>query len=389
MKTRKLMALLLCTVFVLSLCGATAPAARSANPKVKIQSGPSLSIPRVYHTVTRLKNGKVLIVGGSTAPDVHVSSVEIFNPFGRKYIPAAPLHTARHGHSATLLRDGRVLVIGGYTLPQQWLGDAEIYNPSTDQWIQTQPLYSHGTAHTATLMKDGRVLVVGGCIGSGVCTERVEIFDPKTNTWTDAPPLQSDRGGHIAQLLHNGRVLVAGGSGSRGQVPADGDAVLYDPRTNNWIPAGPMVHSRTFAESVILPHGRVLIAGGHLLESPNMMISNSSEIYDPRTNTWTEVSSLSEARYGFVMTAFPNGQVLAIGGARDWDCCWTETSFVHEVESFDIRTNAWTVVADLPQPGAHLDGVLISNWQLWITGGQTQADHLDNTWFIFAKKYKR
>jgi N-acetylneuraminic acid mutarotase len=311
--------------------------------------------------------------------------VEIFNPVKNKYKSVAPLHTARHGHSATLLRDGRVLVIGGYTLPQQWLGDAEIYDPSSDTWTQTYPLYKHGVTHTATVMKDGRVLVVGGCIGDGVCTERAEIFNPKTDSWIDVPPLQSDRASHIAQLLDNGHVLVAGGTGASGQIPTDGASVLYNPRTNTWTSAGPMVNPRLAAKAVLLPNGCVLVAGGNLLDYPNFSVTNTSEIYNPATNTWTAAASLSQARSGFLMNIFPTGQTLVVGGARDSDCCWSATSFVQEVESYNYRKNTWTVVANLPQPGAFMASTFLPNWQLWVTGGQNEMEHLDDTWLISTK----
>jgi hypothetical protein len=237
---------------------------------VNVTPGTALLFPRMWHTATRLSDGRILVVGGSWATDQYLAEVEIFDPATGQTRRVAPLHTARHAHSATLLPDGRVLVVGGYSRPTQWLDDAEVYDPVADTWTVVPPRYSHGVGHTATLMNDGRVLVVGGAIGGGVTTKRVEIFDPQTNAWTAALPLESDRYAHTANLLNDGRVLVVGGDTGVEDVPVVSDALLYNPQTNTWTVTEPMVKMRLMAQSVLLPDGRVLVTGGFPQESPSL-----------------------------------------------------------------------------------------------------------------------
>ena len=353
-----------------------------------IQSGFALQIPRSRHTGTLLPNGNVLFIGGSLEPDDFVADEELFNPLTGSSTWIAPLHTPRHGHTTTLLQDGRILVVGGYSLPQQWLGDAEVYDPISDTWTVIPPLYPHGTEHTATLMKDGRILVVGGCIGSGICTNRVEIFDPKTDSWKEATPLKSDRASHTAQLLINGRVLIAGGTGAIGGVPLDGTALTYNPKDNSWTTTSDMNNPRLFAKSVQLSDGKILVTGGILASDPsNQTITNTSEIYDPAKNRWIPAASLSQARYAFVLVALPNGKVLAIGGTRNWECCWMEDSFISDIESYDPVTDQWSITGKMPQPRAYATGILLSNGMVWIAGGQSNQSGLTfspDTWLIDA-----
>ena len=68
--------------------------------------------------------------------------------------------TARAQHTATLLRDGRVLVLGGSN--GTTLSAAEIYDPTTDTWTKARPLATPRREHAAALLPDGRVLVTGG-----------------------------------------------------------------------------------------------------------------------------------------------------------------------------------------------------------------------------------
>lgn len=356
---------------------------------VNVIQGITLQLSRVQATATRLSSGRILLVGGSKAPDEFLAEVDVIDPVTSIITRSTPLHTARHGHTATLLSDGRVLVIGGYNLPRQWLDDAEVYDPANDTWTVVPMQYSHGVGHTATLMKDGRVLVVGGAVRSGPGTERVEIFDPRTNSWSEVMPLQSDRASHTAQLLDDGRVLVAGGGGGSG-IPVGGDALLYDPQTNSWTATGPMVNPRIFGQSVRLSDGRVLVAGGINLEDSlksglNRKMSTSAEIYNPASNTWTATADLSQARYAHNLVLLLDGRVLASGGARDWDTSFTDNSFVREIEIYDPAVNLWSTAGELPQPSANAAGVLLPDGRVWVIGGQagqSGAMYLSNTWLI-------
>jgi N-acetylneuraminic acid mutarotase len=336
----------------------------------------------MWHTATRLADGRVLLVGGSQAVDDFLADVDIFDPTTGQTSRAASLHRARHAHSATLLPDGRVLVIGGYSLPWQWLDDAEVYDPAANSWTVVASRYSHGANHTATVMKDGRVLVVGGNTGSGRFTERTEVFDPQTNTWTEARPMPGERATHIAQLLEDGRVLVAGGQTNEYGIV--GDALLYNPLMDTWTVTGPMVKPRLWAQSVRLQDGRVLVAGGMTLaEMPENKLTASVEIFNPGSNTWMDAPALSQPRYSHFLTLLPDGQVLALAGVRDWDCCWTSSSFVREIERYDPVMNEWRTIAELPQPRAQAAATLLLDGRVWLTGGRwSYTTHGADSWFI-------
>ena len=81
----------------------------------------------------------------------------------------------------------------------------------------------------------------------------------------------------------------------------------------------------------------------------------------------------------------PNGQVLAAGGSRDWDCCLLQSSFVREIESYNPLSNHWQITGQMPKPSGSAAASLLQEGHLWIAGGQTDNDrelHLTNTWLI-------
>jgi DNA-binding CsgD family transcriptional regulator/N-acetylneuraminic acid mutarotase len=352
--------------------------------KVKVRQGFYLPTTLAGHTLTRLLDGRVLIVGGNRNSDEFLASAEIFDPYVNLILAAHPLHTQRSGHSATLLLDGRVLVVGGYNLTRQWLADAEVYNPATDSWTVIPPNHSHGVSHTATLLGDGRVLVVGGCIGSSLCTNSVEIFDPQVDSWNDAMSLQTDRASHVAQLLADGRVLVAGGDSADRSKLLDGDATIYDPQKDTWSATEPMITPRSQAKSVLLSDGSVLVTGGIMLGDPqNQEILAGTEIYDPISNTWKSAANLTEARYDFVISTLSKGRVVVAGGARDYDSYWEADSFVQDIELYDPRKDRWQVVGQLEHPTAAAAAALLSDGRLWVTGGQSgHTKFRSDTWLI-------
>ncbi|MFN8110462.1 MAG: hypothetical protein U0Y82_11555 [Thermoleophilia bacterium] len=71
----------------------------------------------------------------------------------------------------TKLRDGTVLAVGGTTQGGGPTASAGIYE-SSDRWSPTNPMISTRDGHTATLLADGRVLVAGGRTTTGSATPR-------------------------------------------------------------------------------------------------------------------------------------------------------------------------------------------------------------------------
>ncbi len=189
----------------------------------------SLSDSRYDHTATLLPNGKVLVAGGGYFDSYGIThfrkSAELFTPTpaSGSWASATDLNTARMNHTATLLRNGQVLVVGGSN-DTGYLVSTEIYDPDHNTWTPVGDLKTGRELHTATLLSNGKVLVAGGSGDSGFLPS-AEIYDPVAQTWTDTGSLTTARDWHTAILLPNGKVLVAGGLGESGDLAS---AELYN-----------------------------------------------------------------------------------------------------------------------------------------------------------------
>jgi hypothetical protein len=93
--------------------------------------------------------------------------------------------------------------------------------------------------HTATLLSDGRVLNVGGFESDPLYTYRAvaEVYDPTTGKFSAVASLEVPTANHIAVLLPDGRVLVAGGRGPTSGAMATGE--LHDPAATPAAPPRP------------------------------------------------------------------------------------------------------------------------------------------------------
>ena len=171
---------------------------------------------RELHTATLLQDGKVLITGGCKNQETNeiicnkfLASAEIYDPSTDKFSVTGSMKSPRMNHTATLLRDGRVLVAGGSEGAAP-LNTAEVYDPATGKFSEVGNLNITREQHTASALPDGTVLIAGG--SSDHYLNSAEIFDPKTGLFTLVSSQMSvPRFRHSATALDSGGILVAGG----------------------------------------------------------------------------------------------------------------------------------------------------------------------------------
>ena len=71
-----------------------------------------------------------------------------------------------------------------------------------------------------------------------------------------------------------------------------------------------MANAREAHTATLLPSGKVLVTGG--LNGYTALAS--VELYDPVTNSWSTMASMSVPRENHTATLLPNGDVVVIGG---------------------------------------------------------------------------
>jgi hypothetical protein len=227
-------------------------------------------------------------------------------------------------------------------------------------WAITDNLNVAREGHTATLLPNGTVLVHGGLDRNRrpEALRSSELFHPTTETWTPTGSAFYERSGHTATLLPNGRVLVAGG----GVINSE----LYDPTTGEWYATGSLQAARFPGShaATSLADGRVLVVGGYdqTLPPPDQSLSGA-EIYDPVTQVWTPTGNLKIGRFGPTATLLSDGKVLVVGGING------SKGYQNTAELYDPATGAWTNTGGLFYYRARHTATRLLDGKVLVTGG--------------------
>jgi hypothetical protein len=269
---------------------------------------------RTSFSGTLLGNGSVLVAGGLNAGGNSVSSVETYLN-GAFSLDPNGMSTARDSHTATLLPNGNVLIAGGENGFGNNLNTAEIYHAADGTFSAPVTMTSAHVAHTATLFTSGplqgKVLIVGGDVlgeGTNIPTNVAELYDPVANTFTATGPLNVARANHVAVLLPNGKVLIAGGVNGSNQ--AEVSAELYDPVAQTFSFTGPLGSAQSSPAAVLLANGQVLVLGGTGTAGQD----NQAQMYNPVSGTFSTILGMVSPRADFPVVTLSDGTLLITGG---------------------------------------------------------------------------
>lgn len=234
-------------------------------------TGSMIQSLRTGHTNTLLPNGKVLVTGGYLSSTFsNLRSAEIYDPTTGTFTLTGNMNYARYGHNATLLNDETVLIVGGLDSRSKNITTAEIYNPSTGIFtIVSNSSCKSSYSETSVLLSNKNVFIADNGTASSI-----QIFNLSSGNCTTIQ--QSLRGISSFSITHlkDGRVLLVGGITATNYYVRELN--VFDPNSNTLSNLGNMNQYRIAALSIVLQDGRVLITGGYPLDT-----SKITEIYTP------------------------------------------------------------------------------------------------------------
>ncbi|MFH1224144.1 MAG: kelch repeat-containing protein, partial [Pseudomonadota bacterium] len=127
---------------------------------------------------------------------------------------------------------------------------------------------------------------------------------------------------HTQTLLQDGTVLILGGLTDG--VDLQDEATLYDPSDESFTAVGPMGILRRYPAAVLMPDGKVIVAGGYN-QVPDNWSTATTERYNPVPRAFHAGPALSEARAGPTGVLLLDGTALFVGGLigtqfAPWTC---------------------------------------------------------------------
>ncbi len=172
--------------------------------------------------------------------------------------------------------------------------------------------------------------------------------------WTQVGSLADKRAGHTLTALADGRVLAAGGGENLTGLDS---SEVFDPSTQSWSRVGSLTLRRKYHTATLLSDSRVLVVGGHAGQT-------TAEFFDPETGSWSLTTSPGIKRSLHRATRLNDGTVLVSGGLGG----------VAESEFFDPDTEVWNrTLSDLCQGRAWHTSTLLADGRVLVTGGAVNA----------------
>ena len=230
----------------------------------------------------------------------------------------------------------------GYDYEEQQLSLSESASRTFNLNLETEPGRWSIVGDTTPELLDGT--------GSGsllptarflVCHNTVDpvIYDFLSDSTTLPSSSGSAAGCHVTTVDSNGRVWFIGGSvGGNPQDTGVTSAKSFLEPSNSWQNFGALNTARWYPGLVRLPNEQLLIIGGH-----NAAIAgrtDTCEIYDPSTNTWSYTGSMGDAVEMPPAVLLLDGTIL-----KTW----------RFPQLFSLNTQEWTDTS--PHPQVHLGAV--------------------------------
>jgi hypothetical protein len=296
-------------------------------------AAPDMTVARWYPTATQLPNGKVLVFSGdnivqnrpgATPPfsDASVNSLpEVYDPVTNTWqdLTGARLTSPLYPFMF-VLSDGRILDAGPDT-------QSHILDPAT--WTWSNLAVSSFDGMSAVMYQPNKIMKSGSWADpdfngsqayTTIANTAVLDMNAPTPAWRNTTAMNFPRAYHNLTLLPDGTVLASGGLTtsdgidlSKAVLPAE----IWDPTTEKWTTVASEQIGRGYhATALLLPDGRVLMAGGGQLPGSAAINNTNAEIYSPpylfkgARPTITSAPSLLQYNQGFTVST-PNAASIA------------------------------------------------------------------------------
>ena len=283
--------------------------------------------------------------------------------------------------------DGMIYLFGGVSNanPPVTLNTVTAYDVVRQTYTTKTPLSGNRAQFGAGAFTDAtsglvtRIIVAGGVSDSaaGTATQTSEIYTIATDSSPDSvaagPTLQEVHldgcmasTGDAVYMIGGWTENYASHSKTVEKLTRDGTA---------WTSVADLPEARGDCSAVAL-NGKVYVAAGHYSETGDTSegFKDTLFVYDPETNAWTQLATMSHARGDLQLVALRDS-ILAIGGEifHTRNGVHADKIASHYVEEYYPDKNVWETRALLGN-GRFRFGAAVSHWGVHVFGGSEVCD---------------
>ncbi|MEA4973582.1 MAG: kelch repeat-containing protein [Candidatus Metalachnospira sp.] len=297
---------------------------------------------------TEVIDGKIYAIGSCWDSNYTkiLSPTEVYDPSTNAWSTLASMPIALLDYLQTEAIDGKIYAIGGWGTDDIPVTSTEVYDPATDAWTVLAPMSVNLADDFQTEVINGKIYAIGN-IHDGTCTLSTEVYDPSTDTWTILASIPTNCKAFQTEVI-DGKIYVLGGYsgtwfGRNSDIKSLSSAEVYDPSTDTWTTLASMSTTRCCFQTEVIDSKIYAIGGWNVSvgDSKGKSLS-SAEVYNPSTDTWTTLASMSADRQLF-QTELIDDKIYAFGGHG----CNGYNDMLSSTEVYDPSTDTWTTLASM------------------------------------------
>ncbi|XP_044297652.1 actin-binding protein IPP isoform X1 [Varanus komodoensis] len=278
--------------------------------------------------------GYTRLQGGRWSDSRALSCVERFDTFSQYWTTVSSLHQARSGLGVAVV-GGMVYAIGGEK-DSMIFDCTERYDPITKQWATVASM-NHPRCGLGVCACYGTIYAFGGWVGAEIGSS-IERFDPEENSWEVVGSMAVPRY-NFGCCEMQGLIYVVGGIGNEGIELCSAEE--YNPISKRWSVLPEMGTRRAYLGVAALDDCIYAVGGWN----ENQDALPTVEKYSFEEEKWVEVASMKAPRAGVCVVAV-NGLLYATGGrTASYDSAAPVTS--DSVEVYNPHTDTWTEIANM------------------------------------------
>lgn len=279
------------------------------------------SVPNLWSQIfcagmVNMADGRVLVVGGHNGGEVGIKDTNIFDPASSTWIKGPNMALARWYPGATRLADGRVVAFSGNATPTAFANTPEIYSPSSNAWSALTGISTSDVQEDEYplnfLMPSGKLFVLAPSTGA------TRLLDPTALTYVAAAAGASPVNNGSAAMYLPGKLLTTGGGPAGASSVTDAAVLDMTQPAPAWQSVAPMAFPRYMHNLTVMPDGKVFAVGGStIVDQAVTSGSRTPEMWDPATQAWSQLApEINERMYHSTSVLLPDGRVLVAGGGR-------------------------------------------------------------------------
>jgi N-acetylneuraminic acid mutarotase len=272
--------------------------------------------------------------------------------------------------ASTVVLDDKLYILGGYTDGTISSKILNIFDPEDGSWTRKQDLPSAITHFNAVL--DGRTIWFAGGFKDGYkghAIAEVWNYDVDKDRHTAAPLLPEARGGGGLALVGRKLHFISGIRADRLTDSADHWVLDLDDWASGsaqWQDLAPLPVARNQFSAAVL-EGKIYAIGGQFGHDAGQIDQARVDIYDPKTDSWSDGPALPKGHSHAEGGTFVSGGRIYMAGGH------TTPEGGHKAIDGDVLAlspgGQWEVVAKLPKPLSSPAAAIIGG-KLYVAGGR-------------------